>query len=403
LEDKMSRIPKLKVLPILFISTLLVSCLGTNVKTLGTKDAGGTGTSSTDSDSFSITLAYRNTASNGRVVLLQGVRDIASASLSTYCGTTGASCQCLFYTSTTDTSPVASTSNGISTGNNSYSCSLPSSVPDASLNNYQYVRLETTDATRQTGFIGISTSLTLSDVIGDLDQSQVRGIFKYGCVRTFFEGEGVSASQVTCPTTIAQQLGLITANYNYYLWKSSVLNNFTSIGTTTAYSQPICNRQFNQLTCDGPASAVLEWGLYAVKTGIFQVGITMTASPNGQNATSVYGYVALPDTAGNCPTGLIKVRPWMAVPGSIVQGSIDGTNPPSSFVNSNGSLNNTVVEQSQPTPFVVDRQKNQTTCNISGDCTGATFAGVTQVQANTYTGLTPVVCAIPKELLSGLF
>ncbi|RYZ97602.1 MAG: hypothetical protein EOP11_21830, partial [Proteobacteria bacterium] len=96
----------------------LFGCLGTEVKSLGSKSAtvgnGGTG----DVESFSITLAYR--AGTSRLITLQGVRDLASAKLSLSCGTNGRACQCLFYKSTTDTSPAVSTDEGLSDGVNSY-------------------------------------------------------------------------------------------------------------------------------------------------------------------------------------------------------------------------------------------------------------------------------------------
>jgi len=291
----------------------------------------------------------------------------------------------------------------MSVGNNSLSCTIPGATdPDL----YTKVRLRKSDGTKSTGFIDIKTNLTLEDVIGDLDKAKVRGILKYGCVRNFFEGEGVSPVEVACPSS--QRLGLISATYNYYLFNSQSGGNLDQKGSNSTYESAICERQFNKLTCDGVPD--LRWGLYAEQAGAFQVAITMTARPEGENSTSIYGYTALPDSASNCPTGLVKVRPWQAQPQSIIQGSINGTNPPSSFVNQNNNLNNTVVEEAQPTGFLVNRQPNATPCApqgstdpIPGSCRNASFNGSTQVQNVTYTNLTPVVCAIPKDLLSGLF
>ena len=397
---------------ILFTATslLLVSCLGSDVKTIGKKTIGGTGNGTTDSESFSITLAYRKDADpdDGRLVVLQGVRDLASASIANLCGSTGATCKCYFYKNSSDASPLTSVPpHGLSVGNNSFSCSIPGATdPDL----YTKVRLKTTDGKKSTGFLDIKNSLTLEDVIGDLDKSKVRGVLKYSCTRTFFEGEGVSPSAVDCPPD--QRLGLITATYSFYLYNSQAGGNLSDKGSNTAYPDAICERQFNKLTCDGAPD--LRWGLYAEKSGPFQVGITMTASPEGENATGVYGFAALPDSAGNCPTGLIKIRPWEAQPQSIIEGSINGSNPPSSFVNQNNSLNDRVVEVSQPAGLVVRRQANPDTpatrcapavsTNPSpGSCKNAVFGGVTTPQTVTYTPITPVVCAIPKDLLSGLF
>lgn len=391
---------------------LLTSCLGSDPKTLGSKTTGGKGTGVTDSETFSITLAYRKDADpdDGRLVVLQGVRDIASAALSNQCGIQGTTCTCQFYQSTSDASPVSATApNGLSVGNNSLSCTIPGAVdPDL----YTYVRLRTTNGSKATGFIRINTSLTIEDVIGDLDKAKVRGIYRYACARTFFEGEGVSATEVTCPQGAAPQdgqaLGLITANYNFYLYNSQSGGNIGSKQSDAPYEDLICERQFTKLACSGAPD--LRWGLYAEKAGPFQVGITMTANASGAaDATSIYGFAALPDSAGNCPSGLIKVRPWQAQPPSIVQGSLGG-NPPSSFVNINNNLNNVVVEESSPAAFTVTRQPNTGLDNPNGRCSHTTgscvlakFAGsYTPVSVN-YTSLTPVVCVIPSNLLSGLF
>jgi hypothetical protein len=395
-----------RLLPILLLAGLLSSCLGNNVKTLGKKAIGGTGNGETDSESFSITLAYRKDADpdDGRLVVLQGVRDLASASLTNRCGTTGATCKCIFYRSSTDTAPVTNSSpNGLSAGNNSFSCTLPG-TDDPDL--FTKVVLKTSDNLKSTGFIDIKTSLTLEDVIGELDKTKVRGILKYSCIRTFFEGEGVSPSEVICPNF--QRLGLISAAYTYDLFNSTAGGNLNEKGSNSAYESPICERQFSKVTCDGTPD--LRYGLYAEQLGAFQIGITYVARPEGDNATSVYGYAALPDSAGNCPTGLVKIRAWEAQPQSIIQGSINGLNPPSSFVNQGNNLNSRTVDVSQPANFTVSRQPNGTTCAgppstdpIPGSCKNATFNGSTQVQSVSFVGLTPVVCAIPKNLLSGLF
>jgi hypothetical protein len=396
---------------------LLTSCLGTEAKRLGNKSSATSTSTDTDIESFSITNAYRKDTNpdNGRVVALQGVRNLPSASLSTNCGTSGATCQCLFYKSTSDTSPVGGTvsANGLSTANNSFSCSIPISVPDNEVDLYTKVRLKTTDGTKSTGFINISTTLTLSDVIGDLAQAKVRGIYRYSCTRTFFEGEGVSATGVECPALPGgQKLGLITAAYNYYLYNSQSGGNLGQKGSNVAWDSPICEKQFPRLTCD--TTPEVRWGLYAEQTGIFQVGITMVANGVDSDASQIYGYAALTDSAGNCPTGLIKISQWEAQPQSIIEGSINGSNPPSSFVNQSNNLNNKIVEDANPTtphsPFLVFRASNAVPCAASGSadptpgsCKNVAFNGPSQVQSVAYTKLTPVVCAIPKDLINGLF
>lgn len=405
-----------KYLPVLLACAFLTSCLGTDAKQLSKKSTGTATSTNTDIESFSITNAYRKDTNpdNGRVVALQGVRNIASASLATNCGTAGATCQCVFYKSTSDTAPVTGTisANGLSTANNSLSCSIPASVPDNQVDLYTKVRLKTTDGTKSTGFININTSLTLTDVIGDLAQAKVRGIYRYSCTRTFFEGQGVSATGVDCPAS--QNLGLITAAYNYYLYNSQSGGNLNKKGSNVAWDSAICEKQLPRLTCD--STPEVRWGLYAEQTGIFQVGITMVANGVDSDASQIYGYAALTDSAGNCPTGLIKISQWEAQPQSIIQGSINGSNPPSSFVNQSNNLNNKIVEDANPatphSPFLVFRAANQTPCAPTGSappnpapgsCVNVTFNGSSQVQSVAYTKLTPVVCAIPKDLINGLF
>jgi hypothetical protein len=403
-----------RYIPVLLACAFLTSCLGTDAKQLSKKSTSTATSTNTDIESFSITNAYRKDTDpdDGRVVALQGVRNIASASLATNCGTSGATCQCLFYTSTSDTSPVSGTisANGLSAANNSFTCTIPGAVdPD----NYTKVRLKTTDGTKSTGFINISTTLTLTDVIGDLAQAKVRGIYRYSCTRTFFEGEGVSATGVECPALPGgQKLGLITAAYNYYLYNSQSGGNLAKKGSNVAWDSAICEKQFPRLTCD--STPEVRWGLYAEQTGIFQVGITMVANGVDSDASQIYGYAALTDSAGNCPTGLIKISQWEAQPASIIQGSINGSNPPSSFVNQSNNLNNKIVEDANPatphSPFLVFRASNAVPCAptgstdpVPGSCRNVAFNGASQVQSVAYTKLTPVVCAIPKNLINGLF
>jgi hypothetical protein len=402
-------LPKNRSIPLIALACLLlVSCLGTEAKRLGKSTSTSTNTDS-DVESFSITNAYRKDADpdDGRVVVLQGVRNLASAALANNCGTSGTTCQCLFYTSSSDTNPLTGSvsANGLSTLNNSLSCTLPgSSDPD----NYTKVRLKTTDGLKSTGFIDISTHLVLADVIGDLAQNKVRGVYRYSCTRSFFEGEGVSVGGVNCPAS--QRLGLIFAPYSFYLYNSQLGGNLAKKGSSVAWESAICewNPTVFKIACDGTPE--LRWGLYAEPAGIFQVALTMVANAVDSDATQVYGYAALPDSAGNCPTGLVKVSQWQAQPQSIIQGSIDGTNPPSNFMNQSNNLNNKMVEEAQPSAFLVTRQKNQTACAAAGStspnegsCVNMTLAGTSTVQSVTYTKLTPVVCVIPKELIIGLF
>lgn len=406
------RIPRI-FLAVGFSALFLSSCLSTGVKTLGPKSSETVTTPATDADSFAISLAVRDTTSSDattlRTVTLQGNLTLASASLVKVCGDKGLSCACKFFTSSTDASPITSVTVGISSSNNSFSCVMPASATPAS---YTLVQLyNTSNPNQATGQLTIKalSSLTLDDVLSSsMSKQKVVGVYQYACTRTFFEGEGVSASNIVC--TPSQRLGVISATYNFYTYRSGVASN--SGGGDFPFSGPICNRNsFLKIQCTNSTPS-LRYGFYAEAVAPFLVGVQMTRAPEavkGDNVplVSVYGYAALPDNAGNCPVGLIKIRQWQAQPASIIQGMY-GSNPPSSFINQGNNLSNTVVEASAPANFVVTRQPNQTPCagsgsSTPGDCTNATFGGTTVAQSVSYTALTPIVCVIPPNLLSGLF
>lgn len=399
----------------------LASCLGSQVKTLGKKQAGGTGTAATDSDSFSITLAFREDANpaDGTVVQLQGIRGLDSASLLNICGTNATKCTCEFFKSTTDTSPAATSTIGISDQNNSVSCTMDIAslgVPNNDPDTYTHVKIKTTDgANKNSGLIQIKTSLTLTDVLGDLNKQKVRKIFRYSCNRTFFEGEGVTPNNITCILT-GHQLGIITAAYDFYLFQDATLSNFDQKGGDTAFDTAICGYTASLKIACQASTPSLRYGLFAEQADPFNVAVTMTSKPEGAAAGVIYGFAALPDSAGNCPTGLVKIRPHVAQPASLVQGANTGSCTPaqgqlaSSFVNNN-SLNNTLVEEpSQVTAtFDVTRQPNtglaspNGKCDGTGDCSVVKFGGTCTAQNVAYTALTPIVCAIPQNLASGAF
>jgi hypothetical protein len=395
----------------LALIAILQSCLGTEAKKLGNKSSTGTGDIDSDTDSFAVTLAYRadEITDDTRVVVLQGERDNDAAALSHVCGTTGASCYCEFYQANRTIAPVISVSatHGLSTANNSFSCSIPGAVdPDL----YTDVILKSSDGTKSTGFIAIdSDGLELTDILGDLSTSKINKISSYSCSRTFFEGEGVNGNTVTCAAS--QKLGLITANYIYYMY-----TNVGGAGSTTssgvAVYPAVCNRNgFVQYACQSDGQATLRYGLYSESAVPFVRPVSMYAGPNAANA-AVFGYAAEPDSRGNCPTGLVKVQVYKATPQSIIQGSLPGgTNPPSNFVNTGGVLNSSVLESAAPAAMSILRQANQTACAAApvlptdpavGDCTSATFQGVYQVTTAAYVAGSPQVCVIPGSLVQGL-
>lgn len=378
--------------------------LGTAVKTVGSNSKSG---ADSNADTFAVTLAYRDgSVATNRQVQLQGKRSVDAAKFVNICGATGSSCTCSFYTSTSDSSPVGSSSVSLSADINTLNCTITGAVAAAS---YTHVQLKNTEGTKTTGLIPIKTTLTLTDVIGDLSIKKVRKIQRYSCQRTFFEGAGVAANTITC--VASQALGVISATYNYYLYTSQESNNISEKTLDVAFDAAICsNNNFLKLSC---SSSTLDdrYGLYAENAAPFNVQITYTAKPEGTPTTATTGFAALPDSSGNCPTGLVKVRPWLAQPPSITAGSL-GTNPASNFIN-NGSLNNTIVEDSTTTPsaFSISRAANATPCTAAltsgptdpgGDCSGITLGVSAVAISTTYSGLTPVLCVIPKTLLGGI-
>jgi len=352
-----------------------------------------------------VELAYRDSSApnetDRRTVILQGMRDGSSPRFDAACGQNGARCECLFYATGNDIDPLRGNSTGVSTPNNSLACLIPGSHETPDLVNF--VQLHVRTGGMLTGKVALKTALTLEDVLGSkLLKENVRGIFHYTCDRTFFEGEGVSPSQIACVP--GQHLGLINANYSFYTYRSQLDGNFPS--GDSAFPGPICGRNdFLQTQCTGNIPE-LRYGFYRDNSGPFVVAVTMTRGPTGDNLSSLYGYAAIPDEHSRCPIGLIKVRAWTAQPASIgpTGPSCPADGCPSNFMNSGSSLGNTKVEAAEPSAFLVLRQSNVVPCDAAtGSCVGAAFSAVSAAQSVRYTAAAPEICVIPPALLSGLF
>ena len=395
------------------------------LNSVNNKSTGGNGTAGTDMDPFTITSAILDTSTvaTNRVVNVQGDLTQAAAKFLSICGLNATKCYCQFYTSASDISPVSSSLVVLSDTNNSLACTISGAV---AATNYKYVMVALNDGTKKSsGLIPIKPSASLDDILANLDKQKVRGVYQYACTRTFFEGDGVTSNQITC--TPNQRFGLITAEYNFYLYKSQLDTNFTNKPDRVGFSTAICGYTNAYKFSCGYSTPDLRYGLYKEAAGPFTVAVSMTSKPDGGAAGSeIFGYAALPDSNGNCAAGLVKIRPYIAQPPSVIANSesdqnclVAGTidNPPSNFIN-DGSLNNVVVEAATPTNFVVNRQPN-TNCTYptgvcvpspapagttAGDCTLAKLSG-SHVYMNTtvsYSQLTPIVCAIPKNLVSTL-
>ena len=290
--------------------------------------------------SVPVELAYRNptasTESDRRTVMIQAQREGQGDGFATACGAMGAKCECLFFLG--EGEPLRGTSLGVSAPNRSLSCTIPGGQSTPDLVRFAAVRLRSGEML--TGRIPVRTTLSLEDVIGRLPKEKVRGVFRYSCERTFFEGEGVSASQISCVPH--QHLGVISARYHFYTYRSGEDAIFP--GGDAAFPAPICGRSnFLRLQCTGNPPE-LRFGLYKENVGPFAVGMQMTRAPECEDLTRNYGYAALPDSSGLCPLGLVKARPWVARP-------VTMSDLPSNFVNEAGSLNDTVVEVNKPAAF----------------------------------------------------
>lgn len=242
----------------------------------------------------------------------------------------------------------------------------------------------------------VKRSLSLREVLGAAEGKKIRRIYRYSCDRTFFEGEGVTSHGVSC--VAHQRLGLLRAKYDFYLYASALESNFREKAGDEAFPDPICGFSGTlQWSCTATVP-VLEYGVYADRTNLFSTAVHLPARPGGDS--SLYGFVALPDAFGDCPTGLVSAAPFMAEPSSIGYGRYGSL--PSNFVNSQGTLNNVVVSTRAPEDFVVAREANSVTCDSQGDCTFAEFQEPKLAQRVSYTRLTPTVCVIPRHLVLGL-
>ena len=349
-------------------------------------------------------------------VSVQGSRSENLVHLRHYCGDSGTGCRCEFSMENSQIPTRLTAISKLSLSNNAINCSLPS---DLEAMHPRLVSIIEEKNGRKTIPLDILNSLTLSQILGaTIEPETIRGIYQYNCNRNFFEGDGVSVNNVSCMPN--QRLGLIQAAYGFYLHKSKRDSNFGSKPNDIFYPSSICGFTNSlKYSCDNKPD--LRYGLASRAQSVISVAISLTSKPEGGlESMNISGYGALPDESGNCPIGLVKIRPYVAEPASILANQFSDSNcmigtipnPPSNFINE-GSLNNILVDVLPPNEFTVTRKPN-TNCSFPtgvcaprgvngvgvGDCSEAKFAPAFVQASYKYTALKPIICAIPKEVLT---
>lgn len=383
----------------LFLSILLTGCgldLGLGAKTIGNASAE---VSNDDDlvDNFVIRFAFRRTKPEGpndvRTVNLQGVIGDENKLISNLCGSEGENCECVFYPEDFGSSE-SSSQQTYTLSQNLYNCEIPSGLPST----FKYVVLQTLDGENRSDLLTIlnSDTISLDDIIGeDGNRDLVRRVFRYECTRRFLAGVGVSLASIEC---VDQRLEYLTATYHYYFYEhytdSSISNRENRLQEdryndgADVCSIPVIFR--NQ--CNGPNR--LRFGLHASPTSIFTAEIRLAPSSNFFPVT--VGYAAETDDNGNCPPGLTPIRQRFVVPGTF-------TGQPSNFVNSDGSLNDIVLEETSDTIADYELSLTSTTDGTSNNCAaGACTAPTTPQgvqQTVEYDPIGNTVCAIPSSFI----
>lgn len=388
-------LPKISLLLILLAITGS-GCLGTNAKKFGGATTGTTSPATDTTDNIVVEFALRDTSSTTttRSVVIQARSTASSNLFANICGADATKCTCSFYDQNAMTTAITGENLVLNSELNILSCNIPSSVADASLTDIQFVRITDTTGKINSPQVRIKNALTLPEIIGTLPQAQIRRVYAYSCARTFLEGSGVSAAGISCPD--GMQLAFLGAQYYYYLFQQVDLSqtNFSEKPTDIYYgnNQAICGVRILQISCS--QTNVLKFGLSATQTAVFSQPIALVSSPTAQSSVTV-GYAASTDSNVNCPPGLVKIRPYQAVPSTYSGGF-------SNFVNGDGKLNDYQIDTATATvaDFALVRIAPSGTCS-GGVCPAPTGAPST-VQTAPHSALGPVLCALPASLISGI-
>lgn len=381
---------------LLFTVMLLSACgtdLGLDPKEIGVDRDDQDAQASELDNTFVLRFAYRRITDTTdpdaeNTVQIQGVLNDPNNTISNYCSDDGSKCECIFYKDEL-ADPLIGTEVTYQPKLNVFNCEFPSSQPSA----YTFVVLRTTDGETQSNILRIldSSNITLSEILGEgASEDNVRKIFRYTCSRRFLAGNGVTPAAITC---IDQLLEFLEADYHYYFYENLNDPSDTNRGnrlTSDTYNDgaAVCSiPSLFRNQCNGSDS--VRYGLYAEETTLFTAQIRLATSP--LFFPVAVGFAAETGENGDCPPGLDPIRQQFVAPGTY-------TVQPSNFVNSDGSLNDIVLEESgfAQTDFTLNRTTAAADNCAAGACTAPTLdAGANQTIP--YEGVGSTVCAIPQR------
>lgn len=411
-----------RLLAYMLMLTLFSSCnieVHTSPKVLGNGTTDMSPGDSANSSNFKIRFAYRDVSGDvgqvlgSEVVILPGDTDSANA-MYTACNTSGTNCICEFFAAGSDTVTGQNvggltpeiTYNGT---NNSIICKIPPSIiadPNA-VDKSKRVRLRNYSNSVATAITTITSTPTLTQLLGSLSASKMRTISKYQCNLNYIQNAGVSASpfSFTCGVGPPADLNYLQISYRYYLYADSTSNNYSTQVSDLLYNNgnSICGIGIKQLECGAPSN---DFGLYGSAIGIYQKPVSLQSSPSA--ASTAYGYAASPITVAAqisattlCPAGLVKKELYTTVAGAPLAA---GTCPVAGTSTNISTLANTMVaDAGQAVAATISmNQVTGGTCVAGSSCTAPTVGpAACDAASNTYPqAATPdPFCVIPSSYL----
>lgn len=211
-------------------------------------------------------------------------------------------------------------------------------------------------------------------------------VYSYQCTKRFFEGEGVYPNHLACVAN--QNLGFYTANYTYYLYHNDRGNNFQQRGGTAYYGNNVCGMgAVDRYNCT-VGNPTLQFGLSAVRTEKFSVGIQLNPNPE---AGAVFMGWAAKTVDGECEQGLVKIRPYVVSPPTITQPL------PTNFINNNKRLDSFVVSTDDHLldAFTVTRIPSAVPCDARGYCSWPSGESSTALELPYEFAKGPQLCVVP--------